>query len=105
MSNVNLMIGGRVFKVACAEGEEDHVSDLGRMINEKVAAVPGASGQSESKMLLFASLMLADEVHEAQSRGGSGASAASAAQADLALAARLEAVVAALENCAAALEG
>lgn len=105
MSNVDLMIGGRVFKVACAEGEEDHVSSLGRMIDEKVAAVPGASGQSEGKMLLFASLMLADEVHEAQSRGGSGASTASATQADPALAARLEALVSALEKCAVALEG
>ncbi|MFM5929558.1 MAG: cell division protein ZapA [Novosphingobium sp.] len=104
MSNVDLNIGGRVFKVACAAGEEDHVSGLGRMINEKVAAVPGASGQSEGKMLLFASLMLADEVHEAR-RSGPSAEASAVATPDPAVATRLEQIATALEKCASALEG
>ncbi len=104
MSNVDLTIGGRVFKVACAEGEEDHVAGLGRMISDKVASVPGASGQSEGKMLLFASLMLADEVFEAQARGASTGGGTAPAP-DPALASRLEAVATALEKCAAALEG
>lgn len=104
MSNVDLSIGGRVFKVACAEGEEAHVTGLGQMIDSKVAAVPGAAGQSESQMLLFASLMLADEVHDAQGRSSSAAPTAGPAQ-DPALAERLEAVAAALEKCASALEG
>ena len=100
MSNVDLSIGGRIFKVACAEGEEAHVTGLGRVIDAKVAAIPGASGQSEGRMLLFASLMLADEVHDAQGRG-----APSAPTIDPAFAERLEAVAAALEKCASALEG
>ena len=100
MSNVDLSIGGRIFKVACAEGEEAHVTGLGRVIDAKVAAIPGASGQSEGRMLLFASLMLADEVHDAKGRG-----APSAPTTDPALAERLEAVAAALEKCASALEG
>ena len=103
MSNVELTIGGKAFKVACAEGEEDHVSELGRMIDTKVASVPGASGQSEGRMLLFASLMLADEVHEAQ-RGDGSAASVGAPAADPALAERLEHVAAALEKCASALE-
>lgn len=103
MSDVDLSIGGRVFKVACAKGEEAHVTGLGRMIDSKVAAVPGAAGQSEGRMLLFASLMLADEVHDAQNR--SAASTPTSAPAlDPALAERLEAVAAALEKCASALE-
>ena len=68
MSNVNLSIGGRNFTVACAQGEEDHVAGLGRMINDKLAAMGDISGQNESRMLLFAALLLADEVHEAQFR-------------------------------------
>lgn len=103
-TNVDLSIGGRTFKVACAPGEEAHVAGLGKMIDSKVASVPGAAGQSEGQMLLFASLMLADEVHEAQ-RGGSSPAPAQPAPADPALAERLEAVAAALEKCASALEG
>lgn len=103
MSNVDLSIGGRVFKVACAAGEEAHVAELGRFIDSKVASMPGAAGQSEGRMLLFASLMLADEVHDAQNRSAASATAAPPAL-DPALAERLEAVAAALEKCASALE-
>ena len=70
MSNVTLEIGGRQFSVASADGEEQHVTALGRMIDDKLRAMGGASGQSESRMLLFAALLLADEIHEIKARGG-----------------------------------
>ena len=70
MSNVTLEIGGRQFSVASADGEEQHVTALGRMIDDKLRAMGGASGQSESRMLLFAALLLADEIHEMRTRGG-----------------------------------
>jgi len=68
MSNVTLRIGGRNFTVACADGEESHISSLGRMIDERLRTVDGAAGQSEARMLLFAALLLADDVHDARSR-------------------------------------
>lgn len=68
MSNVTLSIGTRSFAVACADGEEAHVADLGRLIQEKVA-LAGAQGQTETRMLLFAALLLADELHELRQRG------------------------------------
>lgn len=98
MSNVTLHIGGRSYTVACAEGEEGHVSGLGEMINAKVLAMGG--GHNETRQLLFAALLLADELHEARSRGGA---AATAPQLDL-HADALEAIAARLENCASALE-
>ena len=70
MSNVTLEIGGRSFSVASADGEEQHVATLGRMIDDKLRAMGGASGQSESRMMLFAALLLADEIHEMKARGG-----------------------------------
>lgn len=70
MSNVSLEIGGRQFSVASADGEEEHVAMLGRRIDEKLRAMGGAAGQSESRMLLFAALLLADEIHEMTVRGG-----------------------------------
>ena len=68
MSNVTLEIGGRQFSVASADGEEAHVTALGRMIDDKLRAMGGAGGQSESRMMLFAALLLADEIHEIKSR-------------------------------------
>jgi cell division protein ZapA len=63
VSNVTLRIGGRSFQVACAPGEEAHIQNLARIIDDKLSAL-GAANQSESRMLLFAALMLADELHE-----------------------------------------
>ena len=67
MSNVTLSIASRSYTVACAEGEEAHVLGLGGMIDRKLAAMGDMSGQAETRMLLFASLLLADELHEATS--------------------------------------
>lgn len=63
MSNVNLTIAGRSTAVSCAAGEESHIEMLGRMIDERARRIGGA--QSESRTLLFAALMLADELHDA----------------------------------------
>ena len=65
MSNVTLSIGGRSYTVACAEGEESHVLGLGALIDRKIGTMGDMSGQAETRMLLFASLLLADELHEA----------------------------------------
>ena len=101
MSNVTLTIGGRQFVVACADGEEDHVSALGRRIDAKLAGMDGLAGQSESRMLLFAALLLADEVHEMRQQVDG---AAATAQAGSSLGPVLAGIADRLENLAAHLE-
>ncbi len=64
MSNVTLTIGGRPYTVSAPNGEESHVEMLGRMVDERVMRGGGGPGQSETRTLLFAALMLADELHE-----------------------------------------
>ncbi len=99
MSNVTLQIGGRAYTVACADGEEAHIHALGATIAEKVQAM-GTAGQSEPRQLLFAALLLADELHEA--RAALAAAQASAAPDQHAPA--LEALATRLENIASHLE-
>ena len=99
MSNVTLTIAGREYKVACAAGEEAHVANLGRMIDGKLSAMDGLAGQSEARTLLFAALLLADELHEARSAG------APALLNEGEAAALLEQFADRLENIAARLEG
>lgn len=101
MSNVTLSIGGRSYTVACAAGEEAHVAGLGEMIDAKIRAM-GATGTTETRQLLFAALLLADEVHEAKSPDRAVAAQPGA---DDTQAERLEAIAAKLEACALALEG
>ena len=97
MSNITLQIGGRSYIVACAPGEEAHVAGLGRLIDEKVLSI--GTGHNEVRQLLFAALILADELHEARGR------TAPAAAAGVDHSATLEAIADRLEASAIALEG
>ena len=99
MSNVTLTIGGREYTVACADGEEAHIATLGRTIDGKLAQMGGAGGQSESRTLLFAALLLADELHEARSAAANAAPAEDPAKGE-----RLARLAQRLENCASLLE-
>ena len=66
MSEVTLHIAGRSYKVACAPGEEAQVERLGKVIDGKLAALGGNLSPSPAQNLLFASLLLADELDEAR---------------------------------------
>lgn len=64
MSEVTLTIGGRRYTMSCADGEEAHVEQLGQVIDDKLAQLGSRLGTSESQNFLFASLLLADDLHE-----------------------------------------
>ena len=98
MSNVTLQIGGRSYTVACSEGEEAHLADLGQLIDGKIRDL-SASGHNEARLLLFAALLLADELHEVREKGPAAAPPAADHFAALeALADRLEKYASALER-------
>jgi cell division protein ZapA len=99
VSNVTLTIGGRSYRVACADGQEAHVAALGAMVDEAVAASGGTRTNNEVQTLLFAALMLADDLHEARSRE-SGTDAALSPQ----VAERLDNIAARIEALAQRLE-
>lgn len=105
MSNVSLAIGGRHYTVACADGEEGHILQLGQTIDAKLAGLPDAAGLSEVRALLFAALLLADELHEARAKAPRQAELGlDAAPAAATPPAALEALAARLERLAASLE-
>ena len=66
MSNVTLEIAGRKYTIACAAGEEPHIEALGASIDAKLSQLDNLVGQSPERILLYASLLLADELHEAK---------------------------------------
>jgi cell division protein ZapA len=66
MGTVTLTIGPKTYKVACADGEEAHVTALGAMIAEKYAQLGKARTSLEAQNLLFTALLLADELAEAR---------------------------------------
>jgi cell division protein ZapA len=95
MSTVTLTIGPKNYPVACADGEEAHITALGAMIAEKYALLGSARAPLEAQNLLFAALFLADELAEA--RKGKPGKAAKAAPQDNSEADALRAEIARLE--------
>jgi cell division protein ZapA len=103
-NNLNLQIGGRTYTVACAEGEEAHIQHLGAVIDGKLASMGDMAGQSEGRSLLFAALLLADELHEAK-KAASAAPTLSTHSPAPSMGPYLHAIAEKLENLASRLEG
>ena len=66
MPLVNVLVNGRAYTVACDEGEEEHVRELGQYLDKRVRELSGSVGQvGDARMLLMAGLVIADELSEA----------------------------------------
>ena len=74
MSNVTLSIGGREFRVGCRDGQEDQIRKLGTLIDDVVRDA-NVTGRAPAEMLLFASLLLADQVKDGKQAASATADA------------------------------
>ncbi len=67
MSEVTVDIGGSNYTIACRDGEEAHLRGIAAIVDDKAKEARDAvGGVSEVRQLLFASLLLADELNEAR---------------------------------------
>ncbi|HEY0413440.1 MAG TPA: cell division protein ZapA [Allosphingosinicella sp.] len=65
MANVDVEIAARRYTVTCRDGEEEHLRSIAAIVDKKAHDAATAVGSlSEVRQLLFASLLLADEVKE-----------------------------------------
>ncbi len=63
MAEVELTIAGRPYRVACRTGEEETLRAAGALVDAKSReAIAGLGTLSESRQLLFAALLLADQI-------------------------------------------
>ena len=63
MAEVELIIAGRPYRVACRNGEEETLQAAGALVDAKSReALAGLGTLSESRQLLFAALLLADQI-------------------------------------------
>jgi cell division protein ZapA len=66
MAEVMLSIGGHSYQVSCRDGEEPHLHKIAEIVDRKVSEARSAVGDlGEVRQLLLASLLLADELFEA----------------------------------------
>jgi cell division protein ZapA len=103
MAEVDLSIAGRSYRVACRDGEEDSLRQAARLVDGKSReALAGLGTLSEARQLLFASLLLADQLLDQKPEV---AAVTAPAIPDPQLARRAESLADRLESLATALEG
>jgi cell division protein ZapA len=67
MASVDVSINGRSYQIACENGEEERLSRLAEYVDERVQDLVVAVGQAgDARLLVMASLLIADELYEAQ---------------------------------------
>ncbi len=100
MAEIDVFIAGRAYKVACRDGEEDSLRKAAALVDAKSReALAGLGTLSEARQLLFASLLLADDMVD-----GGKATVTAPSPIDDALAERAERIADRLESLAVALE-
>ncbi len=84
MAQVTVTIGGRVYRLACNEGEEPHLENLARAVDAKIDDIRASFGEiGDQRLIVMAALTIADELSEAQkSVAALEARAAQAVEAD-----------------------
>jgi cell division protein ZapA len=101
VAEVTLTINGRNYTVACDDGQEAHLQHLAGHIDQRVGELSESVGQvGEPRLLVMASLLIADELADAYSQIAeldSGGGAPARGSEDLS-------AVEALEGCASRLE-
>ena len=78
MPLVNVMVNSRAYTIACDDGEEEHLKELAAHVDAKAREVLASVGQvGDTRMLLMAALLIADEHHELAAKVTAGAQAVS----------------------------
>lgn len=69
MAHVSVTINGRQFRMACDDGQEDHLLRLAAEVNEKVDQLKGAFGEiGDTRLTVMAAIMVADELADVRRR-------------------------------------
>jgi cell division protein ZapA len=67
MAQVSVTINGRVYRMACDDGQEDHLTRLARELDARIARLRDSFGEiGDTRLTVMAALMVADELAEAK---------------------------------------
>ena len=69
MAQVNATIAGRSFRLACEDGQEDHLLLLAKDMDERIGQLRAKFGEiGDTRLTVMAALMVADELAETARR-------------------------------------
>jgi cell division protein ZapA len=71
MAHVNVSIGKRSYRMACGDGEEEHLVGLAAVLDERIAELRETFGEiGDQRIVVMAALTVADDREEARRRIG-----------------------------------
>ena len=69
MAQVVVTVNGRPYTMQCDDGQEDHLAELGKLLDDKVTSIKNAVGQvGDIRLLLLAGLVIADRLADTLKR-------------------------------------
>ena len=104
MPQVSVNINRRSYRIACEAGQEAHLTKLAEFVDERVNDLVTAVGQiGDTRLMVMTSLLIADELSDLEAeletlREGQATDAGAGAAEIEALAGRIEAIAAGLED-------
>jgi cell division protein ZapA len=69
MAHVNVTINGRQYRMACEDGQEQHLAKLAKNLDERIQELRAKFGQiGDARLVVMAALTIADDLAEAHKR-------------------------------------
>lgn len=69
MPEVNVEINGRKFRMACEEGQEEHLTQLAVRFNQQVEQFKGSFGEiGDNRLTVMAGIAVLDQLHEMEAK-------------------------------------
>lgn len=69
MASLQVNIAGRSYRMACEDGQEDHLRSLAEAFDQRIDGLRGELGEiGDQRLMVVAALMLSDELFEANRR-------------------------------------
>lgn len=69
MAQVSVTIAGRQYRMACDEGQEEHLMRLARDVDSRIAQLRTAFGEiGDQRLTVMAAVTIVDELFEARAR-------------------------------------
>jgi cell division protein ZapA len=69
MAHVNVTINGRQYRMACEDGQEQHLVKLAKNLDERIQELRGKFGQiGDARLIVMAALTIADDLADMHKR-------------------------------------
>ena len=67
MSDINVVIGGKQYRMACEDGQEERLRQLAQEFEDRISDLRGRFGEiGDARLLVMAALMVSDELLDAR---------------------------------------